>query len=91
MQSLIGDRFLKRFFGIRVHRRRANPVSETMTLPAIETVKSDEPGDTKKENLLDTDAAMGHERSGTDNQQAVLDNEPDQWKIDDYLLDTDIC
>lgn len=33
MQSLIGDRFLKRFFGSRLQRSRTNANSEALTLP----------------------------------------------------------
>jgi hypothetical protein len=33
MQSLIGDRFLKRFFGSRLQRSRANANSEALILP----------------------------------------------------------
>ncbi len=35
MQSLIGDRFLKRFFG-RLHRHEASLAGEAMTLPEKE-------------------------------------------------------
>jgi hypothetical protein len=64
MQSLIGDRFLKRFFGSRLHRRRANPASEAMTLPANETDKPDEPGYTTRGNPPDTDATLENEQTG---------------------------
>ena len=44
MHSLIGDRFLKQFFGRRMDRHTANPAGEAMTLPANETDMPDEPG-----------------------------------------------
>ena len=64
MQSLIGDRFLKRFFGSRLYRRRFNPAGEAMTLPANETDKPDEPGYTTRGNLPNTEAMLENEQIG---------------------------
>jgi hypothetical protein len=74
MQSLIGDRFLKRFFGSRLHRRGANLASEAMTLPANETDKPDEPGYNTRGNPPDTDATLENEQTGEVNQLAVPEN-----------------
>ncbi len=65
MHSLIGDRFLKRFFGSRFHRRGANLVSEAITLPANETDKPDEPGYTTRGNLPDMDVTLENEQTGS--------------------------
>jgi hypothetical protein len=90
MQSLIGDRFLKRFFGSRLHRRRANPASEAMTLPANETDKPNEPGHTTRGNPPDTDATLENEQTGEIHQLAVLENGSDQPTTDDYPLTGDV-
>ena len=58
MYSLIGDRFLKRFFISLFHRRTVNPASEAITLPANETDKPVEPGYTTRGNPPDTDATL---------------------------------
>ena len=91
MQSLISDRFLKRFFGSRLHRRRVNPVSEAMTLPANETDKPDESGDTPRGTPPDTDATVENEQTGEVNQLAVPDNGSDQPTTVDYSLTADVC
>jgi len=83
MDNLIGDRFLKRFFGSRMHRRRVNPASEAMTLPANETDKPDEPGYTTRGNPQDTDATLENEQTGEINQLADPENGSDQPKTDD--------
>jgi hypothetical protein len=90
MQSLIGDRFLKRFFGSRLHRRRANPASEAMTLLANETDQPDEPGDTTRGNLPDKDATLENEQTGKIHQLAVPENGSDQPATDDYPLTADV-
>jgi hypothetical protein len=84
MQSLIGDRFLNRFFGSRLHWRRANPAGEAMTLPANETDKPGEPGYTKRGNPPDTDATLENEQTGEVHQLAVPENGSDQPKTDEY-------
>jgi hypothetical protein len=91
MQSLIGDRFLKRFFGNSLHRRGANLASEAITLPANETDKPDEPGYTTRVNLPDTDAKMENEQTGEVHQLAVPENGSDQPTTDDYPLTADVC
>jgi hypothetical protein len=70
MKSLIGDRFLKRFFGSCLHQRRVNPVSEAMILPANETDKPDEPDYTPRGNPPDMDATLENEQTGEINQLA---------------------
>jgi hypothetical protein len=91
MQSLIGDRFLKRFFGSPFHRRRVNPASEAITLPANETDKPDEPGYTTRGNLPDTDATLENEQTGEIHQLAGPENGSDQPKTDEYPLTADVC
>lgn len=91
MQSLIGDRFLKRFFGSRLHRRRANPASEEITLPANETEKPDEPGYPTRGKLPDTDATLENEQTGEIHQLAVPEKGSDQPKTDEYPLTADVC
>ena len=91
MQSLIGDRFLKQFFGSSFHRRRINPVIEAMTLPADETDKPDETGYTTRGNPPDTDATLENEQTGEVNQLAVPDNGSVQPTTDDYPLAADVC
>jgi hypothetical protein len=91
MYSLIGDRFLKRFFGSRMHRRKVNPASEVMTLPAIKIDKPDEPGFTTRVNPADTDATLENEQTGENNQLAGPENGSDQSTADDYPLTADVC
>jgi hypothetical protein len=91
MQSLIGDRFLKRFLGSRFHRRRVNPASEAITLPANETDNPDEPGYTTRGNPPDTDATLENEQTGEVNQLVVPDNGSDQLTADVYPLTADVC
>jgi hypothetical protein len=91
MYSLIGDRFLKQFFGSRSHRRRINPASEAMTLPANETDRSVEPGFITRGDPPDTDATLENEQTGEVNQLAVPGNGSDQPTTDDYPLTADGC
>ena len=91
MYSLIGDRFLKRFFESQFHRRRVNSESEAIALPANETDKPDEPGYTTRGNPPDTDATLENEQTGKVNQLAVPENGSDQPTTDDYPLNADIC
>ncbi|MGE5224715.1 MAG: hypothetical protein ACM3PY_19945 [Omnitrophica WOR_2 bacterium] len=91
MQSLIGDRFLKRFFGSRLHRRRANPASEAITLHANETDKPDETGYITRGNPADTDATLENEQTSEVHQLAVPENGSDQPPTDDYPLTADVC
>jgi hypothetical protein len=91
MNALIGDRFLKQFFGSRFHRHRVNLASEAMTLPAHETDKSDERGYTTTGILPDKDATLENEQTVEVNQLAVPDNVTDQPTTDDYALTADVC
>jgi hypothetical protein len=91
MYSLIGDRFLKRFFGSRLHRRRVNPASEAITLPVNETDKPDEPGYTTRGNPPDTDATLENEQTDEVHQLAVPENGSDQPTTDEYPLTADVC
>jgi hypothetical protein len=91
MDSLIGDRFLKQFFGSRFHRCRDNLAGEARTLPANETDIPDEPGYTKRGNPPGTDETLENEQTGEVNQFAVSENEPDQPTTDDYPLTADVC
>jgi hypothetical protein len=90
MYSLIGDRFLKRFFGSRFHRRRVNPTSEAVTLIANETDKPGEPGYIMRGNPPDTDAMLGNEPTGEINQLAVPENGSDQPTTDELPLTADV-
>jgi hypothetical protein len=74
MQSLIGDRFLKRFFGSHFYQLRVNPANEAITLPENETDKPGEPGHTSIGTPLDTDATLENEQTDEVNQLAVPDN-----------------
>ena len=91
MQSLIGDRFLKRFFGSRLHRRGANLASEAMTLPANETDKPDKPGYTTRRNMPDMDATLENEQTGEIHQLAGPENGSDQPTTDNDPLNADVC
>jgi hypothetical protein len=91
MYSLIGDRFLKRFFGSRVHRRGVNPASEAITLPVNETGKPDEPSNTTRGNLPDTDTTLENEQTGEFNQHAVPESGSDQPTNDDDPLTAVVC
>jgi hypothetical protein len=91
MNALIGDRFLKQFFGIRLHRRRIIPASEAMTLPVNETGKPDEPGYTTRRNPPNTDVTLENEQTDEVNQLAFPENGSDQPTSDDYSLTADVC
>jgi hypothetical protein len=87
MQSLIGDRFLKQFFGGRLRQRRSNPASEAMTLPASEEEEALPPGgSTAKGNPPDTDATVETGQAGQVGQLAVPDNPSDQPTTEAYPL-----
>jgi hypothetical protein len=91
MYSLIGDRFLKRFFGNRFHRSKVNLASEEMILPANETDKLNKPCYTSIGNPPDTDATLENEKTGEVNQLAVPENGSYQPTTDDYPLTADVC
>jgi hypothetical protein len=90
MYSLIGDRFLKRFFGNYFHQRKVNPANEAMTLPANETNKPDEPGYTTRGNPADMDAILENEQTGEVNQLAGPESGLDQQTTDAYRLPVDV-
>jgi hypothetical protein len=90
MQSLIGDRFLKRFFGNRLHRRGANLASEATTLPANETDSPVEPDYTTRGNLPDKDAKLENEQTSEVNQLAVPENGSDQPMTEYHPLTPDV-
>jgi hypothetical protein len=91
MQSLIGDRFLKQFFGSRLHQRRVNPAIEAITLPTNETDKPDEPGYAQRGNPPDTAATLENEHTCEVNRLSVPENGSDQPTTDDYPLTADVC
>jgi hypothetical protein len=64
MQSLIGDSFLKRFFGSRSHRRRANPDGEAGKPTANEGEKLLEPGYLPGEDPLEKVALLEMKNTG---------------------------
>ena len=68
MQSLIGDRFLKRFFGDRSHRHMPNPAGEEKSLPENAAVKIAEPVCPSKEDLPKMEATLEYNRTGEINQ-----------------------
>lgn len=68
MQSLIGDRFLKRFLGNRTHRHRANPAGEALTLPEYAAKKPAEPGCPPREGLPEKEATLENNKTGETNQ-----------------------
>jgi hypothetical protein len=80
MYSLIGDRFLKRFFGNRSQQGRVNPANEAITLPANELDKPDEPGYTTRGNPADTDAMLENEQPGEIHQLTGPEKGLDQQK-----------
>jgi hypothetical protein len=90
MYSLIGDRFLKRFFGSRFHQRRVNLASEALTLPANESVIPDETGYTTGGNPADTDVMLENEQTGKINQFAGPEYGLDQQTTDEYPLPVDV-
>jgi hypothetical protein len=58
MHSLIGDRFLKQFFGGRSNRRKVNPVSEAERPMENKGDKLIEPGNLLGENPLEQEATL---------------------------------
>jgi hypothetical protein len=64
MQSLIGDRFLKRFFGSRLHRRRANPAGEAGNPTENEGEMFADPGFLSGEDLLEKEALQEIKNTG---------------------------
>ncbi len=56
MNSLIGDRFLKRFFGSGLRRRTVNPTSEAENPVGDQAEKPAEPGSFPEEDSLEKQA-----------------------------------
>ncbi len=92
MQGLIGDRFLKRFFGSRSHRRGANPADEALTLPETEAkepevkrLKAEKPaeqGCPPRDGLPKEDATLENKKTGEIKELASPENGSDQTTID---------
>jgi hypothetical protein len=91
MYSLIGDRFLKQFFGSRLHLHRVDLASEAGSPMENEGDKSTEPGYSPGEDPLKNEAKLENEQTGEVNQLAVPDNGSDQPTTDDYPLTADVC
>ena len=77
MQSLVGDRFLKQFFGSRLHRRRVNPASEAGSPMENEGDKPTEPGYFPGEDSLKKEATLENKNTGEIKELAKPENGPD--------------
>jgi hypothetical protein len=62
MYSLIGDRFLKQFFGNRLHLHRVNLASEVESPMENEEEKPTEPGYSSGEDPLENEATLENEQ-----------------------------
>jgi hypothetical protein len=82
MLSLIGDRFLKRFFGSSRPRHRANTAGEAMTLLEDGAEKAGEPDYPPRENLPKKEATAEDKKQGETNQHAGPENGSDQPTTD---------
>jgi hypothetical protein len=91
MYSLIGDRFLKQFFGSRLHLHRVNLTSEAESPVKNEGDKPAEPGYSPGEEPLENEATLENEQRDEVNQLAVPENRSDQPTNDDYPLTADVC
>ena len=89
MQSLIGDRFLKRFFGSHRNRRRLDPASAAMPLPPNQTDKPDKRAYTCTEKPTMSQAVLGNGQTGEVHQLAGSQSASDQPMTDDYPLTSD--
>ena len=74
MNALIGDRFLRQFFGSRVHRRRVNPASEAGSPMENEGDKSTEPGYLPGEDPLEKEATLENKMTGEIKELASPEN-----------------
>ena len=63
MLSLISDRFLKRFFGSRLHRCRVNPASEIGSPMENEGDMPTESGCLPEEDPLDKEATLEYKNA----------------------------
>lgn len=86
MYSLIGNRFLKQFFGSHLHLHRVNLASEAESPMENEEDKPTEPGYSPGEDPLENEAALENEQIDEVNQLAVPDNGSAQPTTDDYPL-----
>jgi len=78
MQSLIGERFLKQFFGSRLHRRRVNPASEAGSPMENEGDKPTEPGYIPGEVPWDKETTPENKKTGGIEKLASPENGSDQ-------------
>jgi hypothetical protein len=78
MYSLIGDRFLKQFFGSRLRLYRFNLANEAGSSMEEEGDKLTEPGYSPWENPLENEATLENEQTGETNQIAGPENGSDQ-------------
>jgi hypothetical protein len=68
MYSLIGDRFLKQFFGSHLRLNRVNLASEAGSMLENEGDKPTEPGYSSGEDPLEHEATLENEQTGETNQ-----------------------
>lgn len=68
MQSLIGDRFLKRFFGSRLHRSWVNPIGEEKSLPENAAAEPAEPECPPNKDLSKKEAMLENNKTGETNR-----------------------
>jgi hypothetical protein len=90
MYSLIGERFLKQFFGSRLHLHKVNLTSEAGSPMENEGDKPTEPGYSPGEDPLENEATLEYEQTGEVNQLAVPENGSDQPTTEDYPLTADV-
>jgi hypothetical protein len=74
MYSLIGDRFLKQFFGSRLHLHRVNLASEAESSMTNEGYKPTEPGYFPGEDPLENEAKPENKKTGEIKEFANPDN-----------------
>ncbi len=67
MQSLIGDRFLKRFFGDRSYRHKPNPAGEDESTLEYEAANPTELYCSPEEDLPNKEAALETNETGETN------------------------
>lgn len=68
MHSLIGDRFLKQFFGSRSNRRKVNPASEAGSPKDNAGDKLIETGNILGEDPLEKEATLENQKTGEANK-----------------------
>ena len=78
MHSLIGDRFLKQFFGSRLHLHRVNQASEAGSPMENEGDKPTEPGYLPGEDPLEEEATLENKKTGEAKELASPENGSDQ-------------